>query len=115
MEQLEKLDLAFESLKKQLFGRLHGFFQKQLVGNKEKKLEVLQRGKSIGGNAKKSEVFPDKSVLPNGAAMLVSPKEKFQVLWEKSVLANPEKRLEVLEKSVGSNGAALASSRESLS
>ncbi|XWS70757.1 hypothetical protein CRYUN_Cryun03dG0076300 [Craigia yunnanensis] len=116
MEQLEKLDLAFETLKKQLFGRLHGIFQKKLVGHKEKKLEVLQGGKSIGGNAKKSEVFPDKSVLPNGAAMLVSPKEKFQALWEKSVMANPEKRLEVLEeKSVGRNGAALASSQESLS
>ncbi|XVE71529.1 hypothetical protein DITRI_Ditri10aG0158000 [Diplodiscus trichospermus] len=99
MEQLERLDLAFESLKKQLFGRLHGFFQRQMVGNKEKKLESLQRGKAIGGgNAEKSEVFP----------------EKFQVLWENSVMANPEKRLDVLEeKSVGRNGAALASSKES--
>ncbi|XP_022999295.1 arogenate dehydrogenase 1, chloroplastic-like [Cucurbita maxima] len=30
MEQLERLDLAFEALKKQLFGRLHGIIRKQL-------------------------------------------------------------------------------------
>ncbi|KAL5547730.1 hypothetical protein UlMin_002961 [Ulmus minor] len=30
MEQLERLDLAFESLKKQLFGRLHDVLRKQL-------------------------------------------------------------------------------------
>ncbi|EEF31614.1 arogenate dehydrogenase 1, chloroplastic [Ricinus communis] len=36
MEQLERLDLAFESLKKQLFGRLHGVLRKQLFENEEK-------------------------------------------------------------------------------
>ncbi|XVF34557.1 hypothetical protein REPUB_Repub18cG0069200 [Reevesia pubescens] len=93
MEQLERLDLAFESLKKQLFGRVHGFFQRQLVGTNEKKLEVVQRGKSIGtGNA-------EKSVVPNGAAaMLVSAEEQFQVLWKKSILESPEKKLEVLKE-----------------
>ncbi|GKV10203.1 hypothetical protein SLEP1_g21603 [Rubroshorea leprosula] len=40
MEQLEKLDLAFESLRKQLFGTLHGVLRKQLFRNAEK-LEVL--------------------------------------------------------------------------
>ncbi|KAI4335650.1 hypothetical protein L6164_014281 [Bauhinia variegata] len=35
MEQLERLDLAFESLKKQLFGRLHGIYRKQLFENAE--------------------------------------------------------------------------------
>ncbi|XP_010557617.1 PREDICTED: arogenate dehydrogenase 1, chloroplastic [Tarenaya hassleriana] len=33
MEQLERLDLAFESLKKQLFGRLHCLLHEQLFGN----------------------------------------------------------------------------------
>ncbi|KFK22706.1 hypothetical protein AALP_AAs49083U000100 [Arabis alpina] len=33
MEQLERFDLAFESLKKQLFGRLHRLLHKQLFGN----------------------------------------------------------------------------------
>lgn len=33
MEQLERLDLAFERLKKQLFGRLHGVLRKQLFEN----------------------------------------------------------------------------------
>ncbi|OAY31516.1 arogenate dehydrogenase 1, chloroplastic [Manihot esculenta] len=36
MEQLERLDLAFESLKKQLFGQLHGVLRKQLFENAEK-------------------------------------------------------------------------------
>lgn len=35
MEQLERLDLAFESLKKQLFGRLHGILRKQLFESAE--------------------------------------------------------------------------------
>lgn len=33
MEQLERLDMAFETLKKQLFGTLHGVLRKQLFGN----------------------------------------------------------------------------------
>ncbi|XP_022938157.1 arogenate dehydrogenase 1, chloroplastic-like isoform X1 [Cucurbita moschata] len=33
MEQLERLDLAFEALKKQLFGRLHDVLRKQLFEN----------------------------------------------------------------------------------
>ncbi|ESQ47523.1 hypothetical protein EUTSA_v10020287mg [Eutrema salsugineum] len=33
MEQLERFDLAFKSLKKQLFGRLHRLLHKQLFGN----------------------------------------------------------------------------------
>ncbi|KDP31637.1 hypothetical protein JCGZ_15375 [Jatropha curcas] len=36
MEQLERLDLAFERLKKQLFGRLPGVLRKQLFENAEK-------------------------------------------------------------------------------
>ncbi|KAJ7976710.1 Arogenate dehydrogenase [Quillaja saponaria] len=42
MDQLERLDLAFESLKKQLFGRLHGIYRKQLFENAEK-FEALPR------------------------------------------------------------------------
>ncbi|XP_048133519.1 arogenate dehydrogenase 1, chloroplastic [Rhodamnia argentea] len=47
MEQLERLDLAFESLKKQLFGRMHGVLRKQLFEN-----------------ADKSKVLHEKPVLP---------------------------------------------------
>lgn len=36
MEQLQKLDLEFESLKKQIFGRLHGIYRKQLFENPDK-------------------------------------------------------------------------------
>lgn len=36
MEQLERLDLAFESLKKQLIGRLHGVLRRQLFENVER-------------------------------------------------------------------------------
>ncbi|KAE8682903.1 Arogenate dehydrogenase 1 [Hibiscus syriacus] len=50
MEQLERMDFAFESLKKQLFGRLHGVLRKELFGNSEK-LKVLQ----------------EKSVMQNGS------------------------------------------------
>ncbi|MBA0597423.1 hypothetical protein Gorai_007229 [Gossypium raimondii] len=56
MEQLERMDFAFESLKKQLFGRLHGVLRKELFGDSEK-LEVLQ----------------EKSVRKNGAALSSSP------------------------------------------
>ncbi|KAM7498132.1 hypothetical protein LguiA_022546 [Lonicera macranthoides] len=35
MEQLERLDLAFESLKKELFGHLHDVVRKQLFGSSE--------------------------------------------------------------------------------
>ncbi|KAE8730761.1 Arogenate dehydrogenase 1 [Hibiscus syriacus] len=48
MEQLERMDFAFESSKKQLFGRLHGVLRKELFGNSEK-LEVLQE-KSVKQN-----------------------------------------------------------------
>ncbi|KAL0340472.1 UNVERIFIED_CONTAM: Arogenate dehydrogenase 2, chloroplastic [Sesamum radiatum] len=35
MEQLERLDLAFEALKKELFGHLHEILRKQLFGKAE--------------------------------------------------------------------------------
>ncbi|KAL4345932.1 hypothetical protein HN51_064071 [Arachis hypogaea] len=35
MEQLERFDLAFESLKKQLFNRLHSIYRKQLFENEQ--------------------------------------------------------------------------------
>ncbi|CAA2960121.1 arogenate dehydrogenase 2, chloroplastic-like [Olea europaea subsp. europaea] len=35
MEQLERLDLTFESLKKELFGHLHEVLRKQLFGKSE--------------------------------------------------------------------------------
>ncbi|KAK6236138.1 hypothetical protein QUC31_019896 [Theobroma cacao] len=56
MEQLERMDFAFESLKKQLFGRLHGVLRKQLFGNSEN-----------------FEVLREKSVEGNGAALSSSP------------------------------------------
>ena len=43
MEQLERLDLALESLKKQLFGRLHGM-------GVEMQLVMQRGGTSIRGN-----------------------------------------------------------------
>ncbi|OVA05858.1 Prephenate dehydrogenase [Macleaya cordata] len=42
MEQLERLDMAFESLKKQLFGHLHDVLRKQLFENAEA-LEVTEQ------------------------------------------------------------------------
>ncbi|KAI7754566.1 hypothetical protein M8C21_013460 [Ambrosia artemisiifolia] len=43
MEQLERLDLAFEALKKELFGHLHDVLRKQLFGTRERGMGVLQR------------------------------------------------------------------------
>lgn len=40
MEQLERFGFAFESLKKQLFGRLHGLLHKQLFGN-DKETQIM--------------------------------------------------------------------------
>ncbi|KAI3495985.1 hypothetical protein L1887_38333 [Cichorium endivia] len=47
MEQLERLDLAFESLKKELFGHLHEVLRKQLFGTKERSMGVLQKPKAL--------------------------------------------------------------------
>ncbi|WZZ40564.1 hypothetical protein YC2023_036823 [Brassica napus] len=47
MEQLERFGFAFESLKKQLFGRLHGLLHKQLFGNdKETQITLETTGLS---------------------------------------------------------------------
>ncbi|KAK9268753.1 hypothetical protein L1049_000514 [Liquidambar formosana] len=65
MEQLEKLDLAFESLKKQLFGQLHGIIRKQLFENSEN-----------------FRVSQDRPMLPNlhkNGAALASPSETLKV------------------------------------
>ena len=47
MEQLQRFDLAFESLKKRLFDRLHGIYRKQVFQNEEN-----------------SRDFPERSMLP---------------------------------------------------
>ncbi|CAI9293404.1 unnamed protein product [Lactuca saligna] len=47
MEQLERLDLAFESLKKELFGHLHEVLRKQLFGTKERSLGLLQEPRAL--------------------------------------------------------------------
>ncbi|CAA3002565.1 arogenate dehydrogenase 2, chloroplastic-like [Olea europaea subsp. europaea] len=41
MEQLERLDLAFESLKKELFGHLHEVLRKQLFGKSEESPKLV--------------------------------------------------------------------------
>ncbi|KAH1066555.1 hypothetical protein J1N35_031542 [Gossypium stocksii] len=47
LEQLERLDMAFESIKKDLFGRLHQVYRKQLFGDNngevEKKRSLAQK------------------------------------------------------------------------
>ena len=45
LEQLERLDMAFEAIKKDLFGRLHQVYRKQLFGNseEEKTLRTVQK------------------------------------------------------------------------
>jgi hypothetical protein len=47
LEMLERLDLAFEDLRKQLFGRLHEVVRKQLFGNAESR-KVVQENYSKG-------------------------------------------------------------------
>ncbi|KAJ8755240.1 hypothetical protein K2173_019038 [Erythroxylum novogranatense] len=44
LEQLERLDMAFEAIKKELFSNLHKYYRKQLFGNTDE-VEVLDGGK----------------------------------------------------------------------
>lgn len=50
MEQLERLDLAFESVKREMFGHLHDELRKQLFGESEKGAEgpVLPKLRKTG-------------------------------------------------------------------
>ena len=57
MEQLERLDLAFESLKKQVFGRLHGIYRKQLFENEAQVRALPERS-----------MLPEKSEDSNAAS-----------------------------------------------
>ncbi|KAM7253855.1 hypothetical protein ACFE04_031537 [Oxalis oulophora] len=43
LEQLERLDMAFEEVKKLLFGELHRIYRKQLFGDSEKERFVMQK------------------------------------------------------------------------
>ncbi|XP_050374962.1 pyrophosphate-energized vacuolar membrane proton pump-like [Argentina anserina] len=58
LEMLERLDLAFEALKQQLFGRLHDVVRDQLFGNAGKKVGTVQ----------------EECVSQNGTALVRSPK-----------------------------------------
>ncbi|GJX67296.1 arogenate dehydrogenase 2, chloroplastic-like protein, partial [Tanacetum coccineum] len=60
MEQLERLDLAFESLKKELFGKLHEALRKQMFGTKEQgllKLPYNGNGTSLPAESDSSNSF----------------------------------------------------------
>lgn len=66
MEQLERLDQAFESLKKQLFGRLHGVLRKQLFENAESQglpekpvLMLSENGTILASSSETSNVQKD--------------------------------------------------------
>ncbi|EOY25921.1 Prephenate dehydrogenase family protein [Theobroma cacao] len=50
LEQLERLDMAFESIKKELFGRLHRVYRKQLFGDKEEKERERRFAQKLLGN-----------------------------------------------------------------
>lgn len=62
LEMLERLDLAFEALKKQLFGRLHDVVRKQLFGKAE-------------GAQNPREYYPLAMYAQNGFAASVSSSE----------------------------------------
>lgn len=70
MEQLERLDMAFESIKKEIFGYMHRLYRKQLfegerkLGNSEKK-KVEQKLLSDGSA---QDPPSSKTVTTNGAA-----------------------------------------------
>lgn len=44
LEMLERMDLAFEALRKELFGRLHGVVRKQLFEGEAQKLHISPNG-----------------------------------------------------------------------
>ncbi|CAL1377529.1 unnamed protein product [Linum trigynum] len=60
MEQLERLDMAFEAIRKELFGKLHQVYRKQLFGDLE------------GGQV---ESFRIQKMLVNGASGKLPPSE----------------------------------------
>ncbi|KAL6974077.1 Arogenate dehydrogenase 2, chloroplastic [Sarracenia purpurea var. burkii] len=66
MEQLERLDLAFESLKKELFGNLHDVLRKQLFGKAEG-LEVQEESPMM------SKLPPNGAALPPPFETIRSP------------------------------------------
>ncbi|CAM8963348.1 unnamed protein product [Rhodiola kirilowii] len=57
MEQLERLDLGFEALRKQLFGHVHGILRKQLFGTNdngpvEKMVQLLPENATVSVDSK---------------------------------------------------------------
>ncbi|XP_065865583.1 arogenate dehydrogenase 2, chloroplastic [Euphorbia lathyris] len=51
MEQLQRLDMAFESIKQELFGKLHQVYRKQLFGNSDGSEERPEKQKLLHNGA----------------------------------------------------------------
>ncbi|KAK1437437.1 hypothetical protein QVD17_03228 [Tagetes erecta] len=66
MEQLERLDLAFESLKKELFGHLHDVLRKQLFETRGQSLGALQKPPALS------------KLPPNGNGMMLPSRSESQ-------------------------------------
>ncbi|XVF86402.1 hypothetical protein PTKIN_Ptkin18bG0036900 [Pterospermum kingtungense] len=66
LEQLERLDMAFESIKKELFGKLHQVYRKQLFGDKKKEGRDRRLAQKLLGNGSVTEP-PSDNVRHDGS------------------------------------------------
>ncbi|GMH04571.1 hypothetical protein Nepgr_006411 [Nepenthes gracilis] len=57
MEQLERMDLAFEMVKKQLFGHLHGLLRSQLFDGSEMEVRMEEERKLLSDGSQNGHVF----------------------------------------------------------
>ncbi|KAG5594057.1 hypothetical protein H5410_035289 [Solanum commersonii] len=78
MEELERLDLAFEALKKELFGHLHDLLRKQLFGKAEEAgqrrvlTKLPRNGYALPAPSSDATCWPQVFVLPKRIMKLIN-------------------------------------------
>lgn len=83
--QLERLELAFDSIKRQLFGQLHDVLRKQLFGGEDaEKGSRSPQGSSTNNNGK-SRTGPSTNGGSNGISSTSTAPAVFEPVLEKSV------------------------------
>uniref|UniRef100_A0A7N0TUR8 Prephenate/arogenate dehydrogenase domain-containing protein n=1 Tax=Kalanchoe fedtschenkoi TaxID=63787 RepID=A0A7N0TUR8_KALFE len=86
MEQLERLDLGFEALRKQLFGHVHGILRKQLFGSGDnglagKKVQLLAENSTVSG-------FSNNSHALAKVTQSLRPEDIFSITSYKALFSN---------------------------
>jgi arogenate dehydrogenase (NADP+) len=84
-EELERLELAFDSIKRQLFGQLHDVLRKQLFGGEDAdKGSPSPQGSSTNNNAK-SRTGPSTNGGSNGISSTSTAPAVFEPVLKKSI------------------------------